>query len=80
MKLIIILIIILISFSDSFSKRRQRRPTKMPTIFPKRKSPWLCYNGCFTSHDSICDDGGSGSTNGWCPWGSDCADCGTRDS
>ena len=42
------------------------------------KTASLCTNSCGYSSDGTCDDGGSGSTYGDCPLGSDCADCGTR--
>jgi hypothetical protein len=40
--------------------------------------PWLCYDGCFSAKNGICEDGGPGSTQGFCPFGSDCTDCGPR--
>ena len=47
-------------------------------VAPPTYNAWLCNNGCFTAYDGICDDGGPNSSDGWCPYGSDCADCGPR--
>ena len=38
----------------------------------------LCSDTCFWADDGWCDDGGPGSDNGDCSYGSDCIDCGIR--
>eukprot|EP00964_Phaeocystis_antarctica_P132780 scaffold96894_cov60-Phaeocystis_antarctica.AAC.1 len=35
-----------------------------------------CSNACSYANDGFCDDGRAGSTNNFCPLGTDCADCG----
>lgn len=39
-----------------------------------------CENDCFWSYDGQCDDGGQGSAFSLCGYGSDCSDCGSRES
>ena len=42
----------------------------------------LCDNACQfvdAAGDGICDDGGPGSDNARCQYGSDCTDCGARE-
>jgi len=39
-----------------------------------------CENSCATAFNAICEDGGSGSTASSCALGSDCTDCGARES
>ena len=48
-------------------------PSTAPTV-----DPFLCNEGCFGTRDGICEDGGPGSANALCAFGSDCADCGVR--
>jgi len=38
----------------------------------------LCSNSCPRARDDRCDDGGEGSGNDLCDYGTDCADCGPR--
>ncbi|MEW5851410.1 MAG: hypothetical protein AB2A00_21655 [Myxococcota bacterium] len=40
----------------------------------------LCTNSCTWAYDTSCDDGGSGSRTTACALGTDCSDCGTRQS
>lgn len=40
----------------------------------------LCSDTCGTSHDGECDDGGPDSLYSICDFGTDCADCGPRQS
>jgi len=39
-----------------------------------------CSNTCQYANDSVCDDGGPGAVYSLCPCGTDCSDCGTRNS
>jgi hypothetical protein len=38
----------------------------------------LCDDTCYWPQDGECDDGGPGSVNDYCQFGTDCSDCGTR--
>lgn len=38
----------------------------------------LCDDTCFWPADGECDDGGDGSVNNYCAFGTDCTDCGIR--
>lgn len=38
----------------------------------------LCDDTCFWPADGECDDGGEGSVNDYCAFGTDCTDCGIR--
>jgi len=38
----------------------------------------LCSDTCHWAGDNECDDGGEGSINDYCDFGTDCTDCGTR--
>lgn len=40
----------------------------------------LCFDDCVSAFDGECDDGGPGSLFDVCEFGSDCADCGFRNS
>ena len=61
-------------------RKQRQRPSNRPTNSPLLSNIFECYNGCFSRYDGICDDGGLNSINGWCPYGSDCADCGSREN
>ena len=39
-----------------------------------------CSDTCLFAGDGECDDGGAGAITTVCPFGTDCADCGTRRS
>ncbi len=39
-----------------------------------------CSDTCLFAGDGECDDGGAGAVTTVCPFGTDCADCGTRRS
>jgi hypothetical protein len=65
--------------APTFPPRRKTLATVIPSAVSPTIDPWLCYDGCFTSNDGVCDDGGPGSVYGFCPYGSDCSDCGSRD-
>lgn len=43
-------------------------------------SATACYNACSYREDGICDDGGEGSEDSLCNFGSDCSDCGIREN
>ena len=47
---------------------------------PARASVKLCTDTCTSAKDGSCDDGGSGSTFHSCALGTDCLDCGPRQS
>jgi hypothetical protein len=40
----------------------------------------LCSDICGTNNDGVCDDGGPDSDTDFCNYGSDCHDCGRRDT
>jgi hypothetical protein len=40
----------------------------------------ICNNECIYSRTDYCDDGGRGAVGNWCAFGTDCDDCGARDS
>lgn len=40
---------------------------------------WQCNDLCPYAGDGSCDDGGPNSKTAFCPYGSDCTDCGIRD-
>lgn len=42
------------------------------------QSDYLCTNTCNYDEDGWCDDGGAGSEYSDCDYGTDCADCGSR--
>lgn len=63
-------------------------PPPLPTKpYPKSPPPplspeqgYVCGNGCAFAGDGKCDDGGLGSEFDGCGEGTDCADCGPRDT
>ena len=40
----------------------------------------LCNDDCLLANDGVCEDGGEGSLLTLCDYGSDCSDCGSRES
>ena len=68
----------------AFNNRQRRCEAKKETTArtsnqSKRDQIWNCNNLCwFRTNNGICDDGGPGSKTQLCPFGFDCADCGTR--
>jgi len=53
----------------------------LPPAPPSTPAPPLgCTESCNWASDGMCDDGGSGSTHSICEFGTDCADCGVRDT
>mmetsp|Transcript_127985 Transcript_127985/g.239459 ORF Transcript_127985/g.239459 Transcript_127985/m.239459 type:complete len:621 (-) Transcript_127985:96-1958(-) len=52
-----------------------RPPKPPPTPAPPG---YLCSSTCFLGGDGICYDGGPGSAGAFCPYGTDCDDCGSR--
>merc|ERR1719506_2402076 len=61
-------------------------PPLRPADAPMDPAPVLCSDDCQFSGDGVCDDGCDPDdpacveavTFGYCPFGSDCADCGHR--
>ncbi len=47
---------------------------------PPPEEGQLCDDTCPSANDGECDDGGEGSVFALCPLGTDCTDCGPRDS
>lgn len=50
-----------------------------PAPMPPHPAPMVCESYCPYANDGECDDGGPGSLNNLCEYGSDCGDCGPRD-
>ena len=64
-----------LSLDDSLCTLTSPMPPPSPSPPPLDAS---CSNNCAHASDGDCDDGGSGSEFAYCPWASDCGDCGPR--
>ena len=53
-------------------------PPASPPPPPPPSLPGVCSNTCSTTGNSFCEDGGDGSSNALCTYGTDCLDCGPR--
>ena len=65
--------------TDVFVYTTDRTCTSFTDIVLPADAMNLCENSCATSGDGTCDDGGTGSVSSTCAWGTDCADCGSRE-
>ena len=49
-----------------------------PPPCPECVDGMLCIDTCAYANDGACQDGGDGSVEAFCDYGTDCADCGPR--